>query len=347
MPRPLAVSVGLSAPRAAVAALTGAGLELVRVPEAELTRFLDGNRRVVVALVYSGHPELTASIRRIRRSSPRGRIILLADAMVGAAELLDAMRAGVNDVLDPNDSFLLQRRLAEHVHQVLARRDRVLVVGAHPDDVEIGAAGTLLEHARRGDQLTVLTFSRGAVGGNSTDRVGESVASAGLLGARLLMGDFPDTRIDNGATSIRFVEAAVTEVDPTVVYVHTAHDGHQDHRAVHIATVSATRRVPRLYCYHSPSTNNDFRPTKFVAIDDTLSEKLKVLEQFASQAERTYLEPELVVAQSRFWARTLAPRAKYAEPFEVMRELSDPFPATRVQEPDTPPAGVSVLRIPT
>ena len=49
-----------------------------------------------------------------------------------------------------------------------AARQSVLAIGAHPDDVEIGAAGTLAMHRRMGHEVSILTLSRGARGGRRT-----------------------------------------------------------------------------------------------------------------------------------------------------------------------------------
>lgn len=81
-------------------------------------------------------------------------------------------------------------------------------------------------------------------------------------------------------------------------------------------------------CYQSPSATGDFRPTRFVPIDGLIPEKLALLESFQSQSDRTYLEPELVTANARYWTRNLAPRVRYAEPFEVMRQLGEIFPSS-------------------
>ena len=55
-----------------------------------------------------------------------------------------------------------------------AARDTVLAVGAHPDDVEIGAGGTLLVHKRRGGTVAILTLSHGARGGSRIAGADES-----------------------------------------------------------------------------------------------------------------------------------------------------------------------------
>lgn len=251
----------------------------------------------------------------VRAMAPQTRVCVLAGAGSGADGLLRALRAGLSEVVDPHDEQAVAELLAA---QVGRSGERVLAVGAHPDDVEIGAGATLLRHRSLGHPVSVLTLSRGAVGGHREDRRREAVGAAVAMSAELLMGDLPDTRMEDAPDMITLIEGVIATVRPTTVYVHSSADNHQDHRAVHRAAVIAARRVPQLFCYQSPSSRNEFAPTKFVAVDATIHEKVGVLAHYRSQATRHYLEPDLVVASARYWARQLT-HTLYAEPFEVLR----------------------------
>jgi LmbE family N-acetylglucosaminyl deacetylase len=269
--------------------------------------------------------------------SPSARVLLLGrEDEVAPRVLIDAMRLGIQDLVDPDDATALVSCLCEQLSVANRRRERVLAIGAHPDDIEIGCGGSLLAHRRRGDRITMLTLSQGSVGGERAARIFEAGTTADAIGAQLLLADLPDTRIDPGVNTIRLIEQVVSQLDPSVVYVHSSHDNHQDHRAVHAATVSSTRGVPRVLAYQSPSATNDFQPSKFIAIDEVVVDKVDVLKLFHSQRERSYLEPEMVIATARYWARHLAPRARFAEPFEVIRSL--------VQAPQADSAGSEAAR---
>jgi LmbE family N-acetylglucosaminyl deacetylase len=199
------------------------------------------------------------------------------------------------------------------------RRERVLAIGAHPDDVEIGAGGTLAAHGAAGDLLAILTLSQGAVGGDMAQRTRESRESADILGARLFLRDLNDTHIPEGNPTIAMIEEVVAETQPTVVYTHSVHDLHKDHCSVYRAAMVACRRVGRVYSYQSPSATVEYRPTHFVAIDDFLGRKLKVIDAFGSQSGiRDYLEPELITATARYWSRYGT--GTFAEPFETTRD---------------------------
>jgi LmbE family N-acetylglucosaminyl deacetylase len=263
-------------------------------------------------------------VRSIRSCSPSARVILLADDQNSSpSPLVGAARVGVTEVVDPSNADALRGTIESQLRLAGERRERVLTIGAHPDDVEIGCSGTLLSHRRRGDRISLLTLSRGGGRGHEEAVVHEAVAAAEAIGAQLILGNLVETRIDDGVDTIRLLEAVVAVLRPTIVYVHSKHDGHQDHRAVHTAAMSATRGVPSVFAYQSPSANKDFMPTKFVAIDQFVSEKVKVLGLFGSQDGHPFVEPELVVAGARYWARHLAPRAHFAEPFEVIRDTDE------------------------
>jgi LmbE family N-acetylglucosaminyl deacetylase/CheY-like chemotaxis protein len=202
-----------------------------------------------------------------------------------------------------------------------AGRETVLAIGAHPDDVEIGAGGTLLAHSAGGDSVAILTLSRGARGGDQGQRARESQEAADIIGARLYLDDLDDTCIPEGGPAIDAIGRVIAEVQPGIVYTHSVHDVHQDHRNTHRAAMVACRRVGRVYCFQSPSATIDYHPTRFVPVDSYMGRKLKVIGVFGSQAGiRDYLDPDLITSTARYWARYCD--SVHAEPFEVIRDRS-------------------------
>ena len=195
----------------------------------------------------------------------------------------------------------------------------ILAIGAHPDDVELGVGGILAAHHAAGDPIVILTLSRGEHGGDPHIRHAESLASAKLLGARLIFENLADTQISDGNPTVGIIEGVIAEVQPTVIYTHTSHDRHQDHRAVHSATVVAARTIHTVYGYQSPSATIDFRPTRFIPVDGFIEAKLAQLACFNSQAKkRNFLEPEFVRATARYWSRFASGMS--CEPLEVIKD---------------------------
>lgn len=194
----------------------------------------------------------------------------------------------------------------------------VLAIGAHPDDVEFGCAGTLAKHLAEGDSLNILTLSLGENGGNSDTRRQEAEHAAKIQEARLFMGSFMDTDILHNAHTIQFIEKVVEQVQPTHVYTHSFHDNHQDHRNTYHATITACRQISNLYCYLSPSSTVDFKPNIFINIDEFIENKIKVLEVYSSQYNmRQYLEPDLIRATARYWGRFS--NYHLVEPMEIIK----------------------------
>lgn len=266
---------------------------------------------------------LMASLREIRPGLP----VVVMTAHVSVEYAVSALRGQADEFLtkpvDPDQLLSVVLHLAETVR---ARRSKgsglvVLAVGAHPDDVELGVGATLAAHRAAGDRIVILTLSRGGRGGDMDSRQGESMAAAEMLGARLFLEDLHDTQIARSDDALTIIERVVNEVKPSTVYTHTSHDRHQDHRAVHEATMVATRSTPVVACYQSPSSTIDFRPTRFVAVDGYTDIKLRLLECYGSQTGiRRYLEPDFVLATSRYWSRFGA--SDHAEPLEIIRDAS-------------------------
>jgi LmbE family N-acetylglucosaminyl deacetylase len=135
----------------------------------------------------------------------------------------------------------------------------------------------------------------------------------------LFLDELQDTRIAEGDPTISAITRVVQEVQPTVIYTHSVHDVHQDHRNTHRAAMVAGREVGRVYCFQSPSATVDFRPSRFVTIDDHIDRKVLAIKAFASQVEiRAYLETDIIEATARYWSRY--GDGRFAEAFEVIRE---------------------------
>lgn len=200
------------------------------------------------------------------------------------------------------------------------RRQSILAIGAHPDDVELGIGGILAAHQLIGDQITILTLSDGVNGGTPSERHQEALNSAGILGATLMAPGMKDSEIGADLEIIRAIEKAVAKSDPDIIYTHSAADTHQDHRSIHFASLVAGRGVAGLYCYGAPSLTSDFHPVRFNDITPQLPIKLRLLQCFVSQQHRSYFEAELVIAKAKYWGSV--GRWPYAEPLEVIHERS-------------------------
>ena len=198
---------------------------------------------------------------------------------------------------------------------------RVLAIGAHPDDLEIGAGGLLARLARHGAQVTMAVAS---VPSLNEQRIKEAQAGAEILGARLsvLYGSEP-TRVEDIPMHrlVARLDTLVAEVNPCLVITHGATDLHWDHRLLHHATVSALRRTPcDLLAYiSSPEMNAHARGVGqcFADISETIDLKLKAIALHDSQLAGGKFDLEAARDLARAMGRLSG--TQFAEAYEVLR----------------------------
>jgi CheY-like chemotaxis protein/LmbE family N-acetylglucosaminyl deacetylase len=259
-------------------------------------------------------------LERVRRLEPSLPVVV-----VTAHPTVDRAVAAMRQ---PNTDFIHKPVTAEEfaakVAGLVAQREpvpaaeqSVLAIGAHPGDVEIGAAGALLAHQAAGLAVTILTMS-GGMGNGTGAQAGADQAAAGL-GTRLALDDLlgPGDEYANPAGAA--LDRVIADVRPALLYTHSLHDDDPDHRSAHQAAMAAARRVGRVYCFQSPSATIDFRPTHFVAIDEQMNGKLRAVAAFTARQEvRSFLEPDQVTPAALYWGRYC--QAQHAEAFEVLRD---------------------------
>lgn len=201
----------------------------------------------------------------------------------------------------------------------------ILAIGPHPDDIEIGCGGSLLQYARAGHDVYLLVLTGGDYGGQPDTRKDEARKSAEHMGAKdIFIGGFKDTELSADRSLILMIENVVESVKPDIVFINYSEDTHQDHRAACSAAVSATRYVKEVLFYEVPSTYN-FDPKVYVDIGGVIEEKKKLLEIHASQVDRTKVENLTIIesAQSCAIFRGYQGRVKYAEGFKPLRILRE------------------------
>jgi LmbE family N-acetylglucosaminyl deacetylase len=194
---------------------------------------------------------------------------------------------------------------------------KVLAIGAHPDDIEYGCAGTLIRYGQAGHQVFLFVLTRGDAGGDPDIRAEEQMASARIIGAEeVLWGGYQDTMIPLSRELIIRLEEAINRVNPEIILVNHRYDTHQDHRTLSDATISATRNAKNVLFYEGPTTYN-FVANIFVDITAVLRQKLETLNAHDSQITKTNINSmsilELATSTANF--RGIQSRVKYAEGF--------------------------------
>lgn len=167
----------------------------------------------------------------------------------------------------------------------------VLAIGAHADDIEIGAGGTLLWLRRRHPGVRLVWLVLSAEG----DRAEEARAAAADFGAdEVVLADFPDRFLPEhwGEVKRRMAAVAPTIGPIPLVLAPWRLDRHQDHRLV--GEVSwQTFRSSAIWAYEIPKWEGDLaNPNVLVALDDEVAtSKLDLLARhFPSQHEHPWYQ---------------------------------------------------------
>ena len=198
---------------------------------------------------------------------------------------------------------------------------RVLALGAHPDDIELGAGGLLARLAQHGAQVTMAVVSVPTL---MEKRVKEAEEGARALGARLLVVHGAEPLRVEDVPMHRLVarfDEVVAEVKPHLCITHSAHDLHWDHRLVHHATISSLRRTPcDLFAFlSSPEMNAHARSIGqcYADITETIDVKMKAIASHVSQLGDGKFDLDAARDLARANGRICG--VKYAESFEALR----------------------------
>lgn len=197
---------------------------------------------------------------------------------------------------------------------------KILAIGSHPDDIELGCGGLLIKAARHGHNVSMLTLTRGSASGDPQQRTKEFRESAKLIGARdFMIGEFEDAKLAGDMELINYIESYIRKVDPDIILTHSYGDIHHDHRAVATATVEAGRYHSNILSYEIPLTRN-FSPTVYFDISDVIEKKLELIQVFASQKNKMFLGASPIKGLAEYRAlQSRMSTVRYVEAFEVMR----------------------------
>jgi LmbE family N-acetylglucosaminyl deacetylase len=196
----------------------------------------------------------------------------------------------------------------------------VLAIGAHPDDIEIGAGGLLLSLAE-GDlrsRYVVLT------GTPERQQEARNAARSFMPGADLTVDlfDLPEGRLPAVWESVKeILEGVARSVSPDVIIAPSPDDAHQDHRV--IGEIVTTVFRDQLYlAYEIPKWDGDLsRPSMYVPLPaSTAHRKVELLHKcFPSQRDRDWWDEEVFLGLARL--RGMECRAPYAEAFRCTKSV--------------------------
>ena len=198
---------------------------------------------------------------------------------------------------------------------------KVLVVGAHPDDIELGAGGTVARRAAEGADVRMVVV---CTPNNIKSRMAESQLAAEILGAKLdFMFAEKEMRVEDikRYELIDRIDKLVRQHDPAVVITHAASNFHHDHVLVHKACVAAQRlHFFDMLCFYPTSCHpvtTPFHPQAYIDITGTIEKKMAAINQHVTQFNCKGLTTDHYVGVARDYGRLAG--VEYAEGLEVSR----------------------------
>jgi LmbE family N-acetylglucosaminyl deacetylase len=215
--------------------------------------------------------------------------------------------------------------------------DKVLIVSAHADDEVLGVGGTIIQHVKRGDDVTVVIVADRLPHQTAHDEQKHAQEARSLLGYNdLKFLHLRDEQLDfKLSIVIKPLEEVYNMVQPTIVYTHHRGDNNQDHRAVFDATAVICRpkwKPPRqLFCYETISSTDQsssfsactYLPNYYkIMAKEEIDRKIEAMQLYEHQIEEWPLprSPETIEAYARY--RGTQCGTKYAEALMLLREIN-------------------------
>ena len=201
---------------------------------------------------------------------------------------------------------------------------RVLFLGAHPDDIEIGA-GALI--AKIADQCEVLciTLSDNQKNPKLTQLVDEHRESMRILGVKPendILGPFETRRFpDERQEILEYMLKFHREFKPELVFVHSKADVHQDHNTITTEALRAFRGVTVLG-FDVIRSSYGFFPHFLVGVnEDEVQRKMDALAAYKTYQSLYYFNPELT--RSILVRNGAVAERPFAEGFDILRVIAD------------------------
>jgi LmbE family N-acetylglucosaminyl deacetylase len=203
------------------------------------------------------------------------------------------------------------------------KRLRLLCIGAHSDDIELGCGATLLRCMEEYERIEITWCVLGAVGQRAVEA--EQSANALLEGAaelRIVLGDFQDAYFPADFRRIKdFIANVRRDSEVDLVLTHQLEDRHQDHRLVAELTWQAWRDHLILE-YEIPKYEGGLgQPNLYVPVDEEIvGRKVRhLLEHFGSQLSKPWFTAETFLAHLRLRGVEAGPSVAWAEAFHLRK----------------------------
>ena len=201
---------------------------------------------------------------------------------------------------------------------------RLLFLGAHPDDIELGC-GALIHHVAKSCEVLCVTLSdnqKNPVLHNLVAEHLESMAALGVPEERARLGPFTTRNFPEERQAIlEHLLQLRHDYQPEIVFVHSRQDVHQDHNTMTEEALRAYRGISVLG-YDVVRSSYGFFPHFLVEVDESdVEAKIAALSHYRTYGEKYYFNPALTRAiMLRHGALAEKP---FAEGFDILRIVAN------------------------
>lgn len=195
---------------------------------------------------------------------------------------------------------------------------KVLCMGAHSDDIEIGCGGTILRLAHQYPDCEFHWVVFNAIGTRESEakRAAQLFAGSRLKGIHLKT--FQDGFMPYAGGEVKAIfENDLKQLSPDIVFTHNGNDAHQDHRLISQLTWN-TFRNHVIMEYEIPKYDGDLgRPGVFVPLEKEVCERKVdyLIDAFQSQRTKHWFQPDTFFSLMRLRGMECAASSGYAEAF--------------------------------
>jgi LmbE family N-acetylglucosaminyl deacetylase len=206
-----------------------------------------------------------------------------------------------------------------------SQRKSIVVFGAHPDDVEIGMAGTISRLAAAGNDVFVCVAS---IPCDRERRMAETREAARIMGVKdVIFMAIKAPELGYNRRTIGAIDSIVRSLEPHSIFTHWVEDSHQDHVNLTRCVIAATRKNHfNVYMYEQTIpggiTPAAFRAQYLVDVSGFVDQKMESIRAHASQIEHNgdwWMEG----IRGRAMYRGYQMHSRYAEAFEVIKISND------------------------
>lgn len=224
-----------------------------------------------------------------------------------------------------------------------SKKEKVLIVAAHPDDEILGCGATMARLSKSGHEVYTLILGEGVTSRDLNrnqakrrlelnDLRKQSETANRLLGVKkTFVFDLPDNRFDSVdlLDIVKIIEGVKKIVSPTIIFTHYQNDLNVDHQLTYQAVLTATRPQPQetvkeIYSFEVLSSTDwnfplTFSPDLFVDVEKALPLKLAAMKVYQGELKQFPHPRSLkgIELNAQYWGMKVG--KKFVEAFKTIR----------------------------